>query len=155
MMLFAQLVLTNSALAVLIGLMVAGCFATYLIMRRTLNRTIQQLRGEWATEISSLMIAARLEGKSSASTPIVAPLAAAQTPTAATAPAVASPAVIKREEVAPEMVLVIAAAVTAFLGKKVRIRSAKILYSHESFNPWSQQGRAVVQASHNVAQRVH
>jgi len=48
--------------------------------------------------------------------------------------------------------LILAAAVTAFLGKKVRIRSAKMLYAHESFNAWSQQGRVVVQASHNLAQ---
>jgi hypothetical protein len=49
--------------------------------------------------------------------------------------------------------LVIAAAVTAYMGKKVRIRSAKIVYSQESFNPWSQQGRVFVQASHNLTQR--
>ena len=53
-------------------------------------------------------------------------------------------------EVTPEILVVIAAAVTAFLGKKVRIRSAKMLQSpHEVVNPWSQQGRAIVQASHH------
>jgi hypothetical protein len=135
--------------------MVVGYLATYLVIRRTLHRTIQQLRGEWAQEFSSLMIAARLERKDAASEITAAPAVPAQTTVAAPTPAVAPIAVIPHQEVPPEMVLVIAAAVTAFLGKKVRIRSARILYSQESFNPWSQQGRAVVQASHNVAQRVH
>ena len=57
-------------------------------------------------------------------------------------------------EVTPEMLVVIAAAVTAFLGKKVRIRSAKMLQSpYEVVNPWSQQGRVFVQASHIMRPR--
>jgi methylmalonyl-CoA carboxyltransferase large subunit len=60
----------------------------------------------------------------------------------------------EKEEVTPEMLVVIAAAVTAFLGKKVRIRSAKVLQSpYEVVNPWSQQGRVSVQASHNLRSR--
>jgi methylmalonyl-CoA carboxyltransferase large subunit len=52
-------------------------------------------------------------------------------------------------EVTAEMLVVIMAAVTAFLGKKVRIRSAKMLQSsYEVVNPWSQQGRMLVHASH-------
>ena len=54
-----------------------------------------------------------------------------------------------QSEVSPEVLVVIAAAVTAFLGKKVRIRSAKMLQSpYEIVNPWAQQGRVFVQASH-------
>ncbi len=57
-------------------------------------------------------------------------------------------------EVTSEMLVVIAAAVTAFLGKKVRIRSAKMLQSpYEVVNPWSQQGRVIVQASHQLRSR--
>ena len=53
-------------------------------------------------------------------------------------------------EVTPEMLVVIAAAVTAFLGKKVRIRSAKMLHPPcEVVNPWSQQGRVLIHASHH------
>jgi hypothetical protein len=76
---------------------------------------------------------------------------------AAAAPAIgvktaAAKEAVHREtgEVTPETLVVIAAAVTAFLGKKVRIRSAKMLQSpYEIFNPWSQQGRALVHASHH------
>ena len=51
--------------------------------------------------------------------------------------------------VTPDVLVVIAAAVSAFLGKKIRIRSARMLQSpYEIVNPWSQQGRVSVQASH-------
>ena len=57
----------------------------------------------------------------------------------------------EKEEVTPEMLVVIAAAVTAFLGKKVRIRSAKMLRpALEGANPWSLQGRISVHASHHL-----
>ena len=59
-----------------------------------------------------------------------------------------------QSEVSPEVLVVIAAAVTTFLGKKVRIRSAKMLQSpYEIVNPWAQQGRVFVQASHYYLRR--
>jgi hypothetical protein len=51
------------------------------------------------------------------------------------------------EHISPEILAVIAVAVTAFLGKKVKIRSASLL---QTANPWAQAGRAIVQASHNL-----
>ena len=60
----------------------------------------------------------------------------------------------ENEEVTPEMLVMIAAAVTAFLGKKVRIRSAKMLRPPcEVANPWSQQGRVLVHGSHHPRSR--
>lgn len=60
----------------------------------------------------------------------------------------------EKREVTPEMLVVIAAAVTAYLGKKVRIRSAKMLQSpYEVVNPWAQQGRVFVQSSHILRSR--
>jgi hypothetical protein len=56
----------------------------------------------------------------------------------------------KDEAVSPETLVVIAAAVTAFLGKKVRIRSAKLLQRRTvAASAWAQQGRAAVHASHH------
>jgi len=55
-------------------------------------------------------------------------------------------------EVTPETLSVIAAAVTAFLGKKVRVRSAKMLPPY-AVDRWVRQGRELVQTSHNLAQR--
>ncbi len=59
--------------------------------------------------------------------------------------------VAAHESVSPDLLLIIAAAISAFLGKKIRIRSAKMLQSpYEIVNPWSQQGRVSVQASHSL-----
>jgi hypothetical protein len=56
----------------------------------------------------------------------------------------------KDDEVTPETLVVIAAAVTAFLGKKVRIRSARMVRQRaDSTSAWAQQGRAAVHGSHH------
>jgi|HubBroStandDraft_5_1064220.scaffolds.fasta_scaffold11115_3 hypothetical protein len=61
----------------------------------------------------------------------------------------AKPAI--RESVNPDVLLIITAAISSFLGKKIRIRSARMLQSpYEIVNPWSQQGRVSVQASHSL-----
>ena len=60
----------------------------------------------------------------------------------------------KAGEVTPEVLVILVAAITAFLGKKVRIRSAKQVQSpYEIANLWALQGRVVVQASHNLRSR--
>jgi hypothetical protein len=67
------------------------------------------------------------------------------------APAAVSEAVQREDEkVTPETLVVIAAAVTTFLGKKVRIRPAKLLQHRVAVaSAWAQQGRAAVHASHH------
>jgi hypothetical protein len=54
-----------------------------------------------------------------------------------------------KAEVTPEIVAIIAAAVTSYLGKKVKIRHARRI--DLGTTPWAQQGRAIIQASHNLA----
>jgi methylmalonyl-CoA carboxyltransferase large subunit len=59
----------------------------------------------------------------------------------------ASPAAQPRppaEEISEEIVLVIAAAVAAFLGKRAPIRQIRLVGSPA----WAQQGRVTIQASH-------
>jgi dsDNA-specific endonuclease/ATPase MutS2 len=46
-----------------------------------------------------------------------------------------------------ETLAVIAVAVTAYLGKKVKIRAARFV---PTASPWAQTGRAIVQASHHL-----
>jgi len=53
------------------------------------------------------------------------------------------------EEIAPETILVLSAAVAAFLGKRARIKSARLVRAAPS-SAWAQQGRVFVQASHNL-----
>ena len=59
-----------------------------------------------------------------------------------------SPKPAVAEGINEEIMLVIAAAVAAFVGKSARVRSAH--YLHEGQSPWAQQGRVFVQASHNL-----
>jgi methylmalonyl-CoA carboxyltransferase large subunit len=53
------------------------------------------------------------------------------------------------DEVAPETILILSAAVAAFLGKRARIKSARLVRTAPP-NVWAQQGRVFVQASHNL-----
>ncbi len=60
----------------------------------------------------------------------------------------------EKDRVKPEMLAAITAAATAFLGKNARVRSARLIQpSQETVSLWSQQGRVVVQTSHNLRAR--
>lgn len=54
-------------------------------------------------------------------------------------------------EVTPKTLSVIATAVAAYLGKSVRIRSARMLDA--PVDRWARQGRMTVQTSHNLTPR--
>lgn len=58
------------------------------------------------------------------------------------------PKAAEKEPIPEEILLVISAAVAAFVGRSARVRSAR--YLHEGESPWAQQGRVFVQASHNL-----
>ena len=131
--------LTNFiVMAVLVG---AGCGLVYVglwFMLRTAGSERQQ-----TTDLQLNALAAEVEALK------------ARVVELGKAPAAASVAVKpaerrEDEEVTPEMLVVMAAAVTAFLGKKVRIRSAKMLRQpRETANLWPQQGRMLIHASHS------
>jgi hypothetical protein len=137
-------------LAVLIVGVVAGAIgsiAGYLAARSGNARMIEGLRAEFEDRLKSL--SAKL-----APAPVAAPApGAVPVPVAAAVPA-AAPVPAARAEVSDDVLLVIAAAVTVYLGKKVRVHSARMLQSpYEIVNPWAQQGRVFVQASHNIERR--
>jgi methylmalonyl-CoA carboxyltransferase large subunit len=74
----------------------------------------------------------------------------ARLPDAVSAPPVEQPAAPEapaEEEVSPEVILVLSAAVAAFLGKKARIRGARLVRTAPS-SAWTQAGRVYIQASH-------
>lgn len=57
----------------------------------------------------------------------------------------------KEDAIPAEILAVIAAAATTFLGANLRLRSVELLHSpHESVSRWSRQGRASIEASHNL-----
>ena len=54
---------------------------------------------------------------------------------------------MKEEQITPELLMVISAAIAAYLGKNVRIRRARFL-DPQQLNAWGQSSRVVVQSSH-------
>lgn len=54
------------------------------------------------------------------------------------------------EEVTPEILAIIAAAVAQFVGAGARIRATRAIPLAQS-STWAQQGRVIIQASHNLA----
>ena len=70
-------------------------------------------------------------------------------PVALPAPTPAQVAGGQPEELTEEVLLVISAAVAAFLGKRARIRTIRRV-PVPGYNPWSQQGRVYIQGSHNI-----
>lgn len=102
----------------------AGYIAGSLTSRRT-RRELEELK----TTVSALQKPAAPAAPASVSVPVpVAPVT---------------------EDVTPEILMVLSAAVAAFLGKKVRVRSARMLRPLGA-NAWAQQGRVFVQASHSL-----
>lgn len=62
-------------------------------------------------------------------------------------PATATPSV--EEGVTEEILMAIAAAVSAYLGKRAPIRQVRLISSQA----WAQQGRAFIQASHRIERK--
>jgi methylmalonyl-CoA carboxyltransferase large subunit len=55
----------------------------------------------------------------------------------------------KEGGITPELLMVMSAAVAAYLGKNIRIRRARFL-DPQQMNAWGQSSRVVVQSSHNL-----
>ena len=70
-------------------------------------------------------------------------------PFAVSQPAAPPLAPEKADEITPETITILTAAVAAFLGKRARIRGARLVRPASS-SAWAQQGRVFVQASHNL-----
>jgi hypothetical protein len=148
------------------ALIAASFLISYLIAQHTVRQARENARAQLELRLSGLTSAiAEVEARVADLTQSVATLSAASghdlneaAPIAAGAgsinPAVPLPSAKPDAEIPPEILIVISAAVTQFLGKPVRIRSAKMLQSpYEIVNPWAQQGRVFLQASHSPAMR--
>ncbi|MGA2350353.1 MAG: hypothetical protein ABSF70_07970 [Terracidiphilus sp.] len=137
-------------IAVLVGL---GCALSYVGLWLMLRQSVAEQQATAQSQLSSLTGTLRtLEARiTELSQPVAVSSVIEEEAVTLAAKQAVHPG---KEEITPEVLVVIAAAVTAFLGKKVRIRSAKMMRSsHMDVNPWSQQGRALIQASHNLRLR--
>lgn len=123
------------------GAFVGGWLVTHLSYRRMMRQEVEQLRSEMREQTRRL---AELEMALSRMKVKVADVAEA------VEPAAAPPAPEANGEITPERMAIIAAAITAFLGRKVKIHQARLV-NPEVVSPWAQQGRVLVQASHALA----
>lgn len=134
--------------------LVAGWLALLISSRRTLKRTVEELRLEFQRQIDSLSAQVKdLKEASGARSNTVA-TAKLGSPESASAAQTQAPLTAASDEITPETLAKITETITALLGRKVRIRSVRILETPDAIaNPWAQQGRAVIQASRNFASR--
>jgi hypothetical protein len=139
------------AVAAIIGS--AGCAAIYAIITRAMRRAA----GERATNTEEQLNA--LADKVKALEARVAEMGSLN-------PGPASPSEIEPEagvrenmggeegeQLTPEALAVVAAAATTFIGKKARIRAAHAIPAADGAGEWAQQGRVLVQTSHNLRPR--
>ena len=131
-----------------LALVAAGCIVTYFAARAAFTKQLETLRAEMLGKVESAkttatQMAAEVE-KVVAAKPVAAP------------PVVLPPVPVKPvvqekapEPISEEVLLLIAAAVSAFLGKRARVRHARLVQPSET-SSWAQQGRVFVQASHNL-----
>lgn len=120
---------------------VAGVVISYLLLRREMRAELAKLR-----EMVEAHSTADLKPVASI-TKSEAKLSAPQKSKPAPAPAPA------KEEITPDILAVIAAAVAQFVGAGARIRSTRLLPTTGGMSSWAQQGRVIIQASHNLGMR--
>lgn len=137
--------------SLLILAVVAASALAYTFSRREFRRSLSELGDKTNRQLNLLSDAVKSLEAEFAQLRKSVPTESTAAATPVSSPPTPAVAAREAQEITPDILVVLAAAVTAFLGKKVRIRSAKMLQSpYEIVNPWAQQGRAIVQASHNL-----
>jgi hypothetical protein len=128
--------------------MVGGLLLGYFVLRGQMRAEIAELRQLVEDSKAEKPLQAVVVPPPVAATPTVAlPPKAKLTPVKETP----KPEPLK-EEITAEILAIISAAVAQFVGAGARIRSTKMLAVPEG-NAWAQQGRVIIQASHNLGMR--
>jgi len=134
--------------AVVTVLAAAGCAAIYAGLMRAMRRAATERQRETERQMNALATTVKALQARVAE---LSRLQATQEGEVASVTAVESEASRKKEPMKPEIVAALTAAATAFLGKKARIRSAHLVpAAQDSAGAWAQQGRVIVQTSHNL-----
>jgi hypothetical protein len=131
------------------GLVIAGWMTVFVSSRSARKRTCAELRLEFQRQIDSLSAKIEVLERAAGARTVAAP--ASIVPGKIDSPASDA---LAAEEITPETLATITETISALLGRKVRVRSVKVLPVPEAaVNPWAQRGRAIVQASHDFSQR--
>ena len=130
----------------------AGCVAIYAGLERAMRRAVRERQRDMerqlnamATTVKALQARVAELNRLQPARVVVGEVAVIATP----AETAGQP---KQAQTKPEIVAALTAAATAFLGKKARVRSAQLLPSaqQDGAGAWAQQGRMIVQTSHNM-----
>ncbi len=139
---------------VVTALVGAACVAVYAAMARAMRRAVAERQRETKRQLNAMAATvkalqarvAELGGRNA--------MPAQQGESAATFSAAEIEDGQKPESPRPEIVAVLTAAASTFLGKKAHVRSAQLTPADAgSAGAWAQQGRAFVQTSHNPRSR--
>jgi len=129
----------------------AGCVAVYAGLERAMRRAVRERQRDMERRLNAMATTVKaLQARVAELSRLQAarPVAGEVTVIAAPAETAGQP---KQAQTKPEIVAALTAAATAFLGKKARVRSAQMLPSaQENADAWAQQGRVIVQTSHNM-----
>ena len=132
----------------------AAAGAGYLLGSLGAKRSIdEQIDARFAELRDELQPAAKASAPSQpAPAPGATPSSTAESKPAPVPPRKAAKPRVADEEVSPEVLVVITAAICAFLGKPARIRRVRRLPLGGA-NPWAQVGRVNVMASHTLTRQ--
>ncbi|MFZ0338741.1 MAG: hypothetical protein WAL45_11965 [Terracidiphilus sp.] len=129
-----------------------SCVAIYAGLEGVLRRAVREQQRDMerqlnamATTVKALQARVAELSRVQATRPVASGVAVISAP-------VETASQTKQSQAKPEIVAALTAAATAFLGRKARVRSAESLPGpqQESAGAWAQQGRVIVQTSHNL-----
>jgi len=132
----------------------AGCVAIYAGLERTMRRAVRERQRDVERQLNAMATTVKaLQARVAELSRLQAAPAAGAEVAVISATAEATDE-LQQAQTKPEIVAALTAAATAFLGKKARIRSAQqIPNAQDCAGAWAQQGRMIVQTSHNLRQR--
>ena len=135
-----------AAMTVIAG---AGCVAIYAGLERAMRRAVRERQRDTERQLNAMATTVKALQSRVAE---LGRLQAARGDVVVMATPAESGARAKQAQTKPEIVAALTAAATAFLGKKARVRSAQLLPSaqQDGAGAWAQQGRMIVQTSHNM-----
>lgn len=135
-----------AAVTVLAG---AGCAVLYAGVQRALRRAVSEQQHSTDRQIAALATTVKaLQAHVAELNRVAAERAGEMATTSASGESSNT-----KEPIKPEMLAVITAAATQFLGKTARISSVKPVSVNTGASAWTQQGRMTVQTSHNLRAR--
>jgi len=135
-----------AAMTVIAG---AGCVAIYAGLERAMRRAVRERQRDTERQLNAMATTVKALQSRVAE---LGRLQAAQGDVVVMATPAETAGQPKQAQTKPEIVAALTAAATAFLGKKARVRSAQLLPSaqQDGAGAWAQQGRMIVQTSHNM-----